>query len=423
MIIVSIGSLLALVVCIAFVSYSLGRRQVVNAESARSRTKNTAATVQPREKEVEAEADHSPSIELAPSAALPLTRMSDRTEIKVAPDPTSNEITSVGSPTQAKLIELESEAPSGQVRPQPVESTAATPPREQPAVLPTRTVPRPQVPPASAETPQELVTLFQYLDIKRNPSFNISGLATTSQNIHYQVLSKLTVDPSGDEETQNVTQIVEDTRLLAADDLSRKTFEKSLANLKGRHYMYKLNKRGAVIEFTGHKRNLAALAVDLVTSKGFQITSVIDEDGWKELAELTFLVPDPQSQSGDPWQRQMTHDWGELGGWSGMTTFAWNESNSEERVIDFVHKMRYIKPDGGGGRGLPIKISDATFTPQEAGGRIRFDPEKNRVTRAREVFQVTGNISAELLGQTVPLQVTERQLIEIRITDQRVDTQ
>lgn len=426
-VIAAVGTLVALMVCITFAAYSLGRRQVATAAP---RTKNAAEAAPRRVIQVASQADRTTSDVSASNIPPVAARANDP-----ADDSSTAENVATTGPTRFEPMPLESagspiaspeskpDQPKKRPAPITAETPAATPP-EQPAASPPPTTQTPESQPGeSAEMPQRPHTLFQYLDIKRNPSFSISELATTSQNIHYQILSKLTVDPITDDETRTVTQIVEETRLVAADDLSRKTFAKSLADLKRQQYTYKLNKRGAVIEFTGHKKNLAALAVDLAAGKGFQITSVIDEDGWKEIAELTFLVPDPQSQGGATWQRQMTHDWGELGGWTGMTTFGWGDSNNELRTIGFKHDMRYIKPAAGGGGALPIKISDATFTPQEAGGNIHFDPEKNRVTSAQEVFQVTGNISAELLGQTVPLQVTERQLIDIRITDQRVDSQ
>ena len=53
---------------------------------------------------------------------------------------------------------------------------------------------------------------------------------------------------------------------------------------------------GEVVEFTGYKKNLASVPVDLLTGNGFMVTSVIDEDGWKELADLTFVVPKLDAQ-------------------------------------------------------------------------------------------------------------------------------
>lgn len=409
-----IAVVVAVVICVAFVAYSMGRQARQDA-IAQIPSGTPIGPIRSNKNRRE-------------SASSP-----DEPRARPSPETTSNLTSPVPDPKPTAV------SPSAALEPNSEEKTTATDstidafrsatslPSNEPANLSPQTS-EPATPPKPPVRPQEPVAqtkpykLFQYVDIKRNPSFNIQGL-TTSQNIHYQVVSELTIDPAADDKTVSVTQVVEETRLVAADDLSRGTFEKSLAAMKRQQYTYKLNERGAVIEFTGHKKNLASLPAELAAGSGFLVTSVIDKDGWKELAELTFLVPDLQAQTGELWERQMTHDWGELGGWYGTTTFGWGESNSDLRVIGFRHDMQYRKAEASSGGGLPFKISDAVFTPQEAGGSIRYDPVKKRVTAAQEVFHVTGNVTAELLGQKVPLQVTERQLIEIMISDQRVATQ
>ncbi|MDA1050002.1 MAG: hypothetical protein O3C40_05920 [Planctomycetota bacterium] len=297
-----------------------------------------------------------------------------------------------------------------------------------PAVVPhqpdaTRSEPTQPVPAQAqpASTAPQTGTLFQVVDIQRSPTFSIQGLET-KQSLHYQVLSQLEIERDVDSRTTKVIQIVQDTRLVAADDLSRASFSKALDGLKRQQYTYRLNHRGEVIDFTGHKESRTTIALDLAAGAGFQLTSVIDEDGWKELAELTFVVPPDGQQAGEPWKRQMTHDWGALGNWSGITTFSPQPPKEQLAQITFTREMNYTAPGASGG-GLPFQIRHAAFELQRASGAIEFDVALQRVRKATESFDVRGTVSAELAGIEVQIELTEQQRIEIIVSDQRLSLQ
>lgn len=264
-------------------------------------------------------------------------------------------------------------------------------------------------------------TLYQLVEIRRVPTFSIQGLET-KQSLHYQVVSQLTLERSGVPPTIKVAQTIEDTRLVAADDSSRESFGKALEGLKRQQYTYRLNHRGEVIEFTGHMETREAIPLDLASATGFQLTSVIDEDGWKELAELTFVAPPEGQKAGEPWKRQMTHDWGALGRWSGVTTFASQPPRENLSQIMFNREMKYTAA-GTGSSGLPFQIKDASFELQRASGSIEFDMTARRVQRATEYFDVRGTVTAELAGVGIQIQLTEQQQIEIKLSEQRPSLQ
>lgn len=253
--------------------------------------------------------------------------------------------------------------------------------------------------------------------MQQQPTFTMSGLAS-SQRIHYRVVSRLELDPPAADGTRNVVQYVEGTQLLEADELSRGTFVESLARLKGQQYTYAVNQRGEVIRFTGHKSSRTEIPVDLGSATGLMVTSVIDEDGWKELAELTFFVPEQQASPSAQWQRQMTHDWGSLGRWSGTTTFAVQQSQREVVPITFVHEMTYQAAEPAAGLSA-IRIAAARFVPQQAAGTIEYDTRRQRVVKAHETFEVTGDLQAEFLGQPVAIELAETQHITIEVLDER----
>lgn len=177
-----------------------------------------------------------------------------------------------------------------------------------------------------------------------------------------------------------------------------------------------------MLEFRGHKESRTAISLDIASGAGFQLTSVIDEDGWKELAELTFVVPPEAQRASEPWKRQMTHDWGALGSWSGITTFAPQPPQDQIVQIAFVREMNYTVPRAGAS-GLPFQIRDAAFELQQASGAITFDIAEQRVRNATENFDVRGKVSVELAGVGVQIELIERQRIEIRLSEQRPSLQ
>jgi hypothetical protein len=140
----------------------------------------------------------------------------------------------------------------------------------------------------------------------------------------------------------------------------------------------------------------------------------MDEDGWKELAQLTFFVPRPE-QGSKSWKQLMMHNFGPLGSWYGETTFTPQATRKGIEQIGFVHQMEYRPPEKDAGGGLPFTIEKALLKPERAGGTIEFDTQANRVSSAQEAFLVRGALSVSLLGQAADVEVEEQQIIGLRL--------
>ncbi len=145
------------------------------------------------------------------------------------------------------------------------------------------------------------------------------------------------------------------------------------------------------------------------------MTSVMDEDGWKELAQLTFFVPNEQAESGK-WQRQMTHDWGSLGSWYGETTFQSGDATDQYTQFHYQHSMKYQPPDKER-VDLPFVIESAEFKLQQASGVIQFSQEHRRVVAVEEHFHTFGQLQTRVLRQPSPVNMEERQVLSIRVYD------
>ena len=159
------------------------------------------------------------------------------------------------------------------------------------------------------------------------------------------------------------------------------------------------------------------------------MVTVIDKDGWKELAQLSFLRPDKRIAAGQPWTRQMTHSFEPLGSLKGVTTFTQRGPEGANMRYDYTHAMTYVPPEKMEGV-LPMGISRIDFRVEEAFGSFVFDPAQGHVTEVQETFRLTGTMGtagsdllgdvagAELLGSVAGIQLEERQEYVIRLTRQ-----
>ena len=246
-----------------------------------------------------------------------------------------------------------------------------------------RIVNQPLTPANQPEQARSTATVFQEIDIQRTPKFAIFG-AVSVQDLRYQLLSEVRVGEPDNKGVRSVGQLVYDTRLIKSDDLSRAMFEESLRALKGWQFTYKVSRRGEVVEWmTGPADGRKAVPVELKAAKGFLVTSVLDEDGWKEMAQLSFFVPDEQSVGSQTWSRQMTHDFGPLGSWYGETSFLPKETHNGVLRVDYIHHMTYKSPDKKSAVvcRLPLRTQCSNPTwPAEPSTLIRKQAESRRLT-------------------------------------------
>jgi len=283
-----------------------------------------------------------------------------------------------------------------------------SPPAQEPLVF--------QAAPEVRVQSREPTSIFQEVHVQRLSRLVVQGLPMT-QELVYRVLSTLHVDEPDADGIRLVEQVVQDAKLEKCDELSHARYRESLGTLKGRRFTFRLDSRHDIIDFKGHSGVNESFAVAGAGGQGFMVTSVMDEDGWKEIAGLSFFLPKEDAKQGDTWKSPMTHDWGSLGSWHGETTYELKGQSQELQLFDYVHSMTHTPPAEDRG-GLPFQVAGATFKPEQAGGEIRFDAHRRRVDSVQEHFHVKGALSTSLLGQTSRIEIEEQQSISIRMLDQ-----
>ena len=288
--------------------------------------------------------------------------------------------------------------------PKPIPDTASKP-------VPDVAAPKPEL----EWTLERGQTLFQLVTVDQQSTFNIQGLQQATM-LKYRVLSQFDVLEHQANGTRKLKQTILNVSLDAADPIARATIGSAAGAMKGRVFEIDLAANMDVVSFKGQNVAAQVAPVAGLGSQALMMTSLIDTDGWKELAQITFFLPTVDVTEQPKWQRDMQHDWGPLGSWVGKTNFQFNGENNGIATFDYMHAMRYTAPTGNAGS-LPFKISQAQFQPQQAAGSITFDRKTGRVTRAVERFHVQGTLGTTLLGQNAQISLDDRQSFDIKVSD------
>ncbi|HEX4609431.1 MAG TPA: hypothetical protein VH092_14635 [Urbifossiella sp.] len=259
-------------------------------------------------------------------------------------------------------------------------------------------------------------TFDQEVTVTRRSVLSVLGTGVP-QTAAYTFTSRLAIEAVGPDGSLVVRQRVETTRLGDCDPASRGVLEDALKKTKDATFEITV---GAAGEVTGLKGLGDPVRVDAkndpIGGQSLRVSSLLDADGWKELAGLTFFRPDRPLAVGEKWARPMTHSWGALGSWYGRTRYtAVGRRDGAERV-EYAHEMTY-RPPAGGGMELPFRILRAEFKPEAAGGAIRYDAARGRVTAAEESFRVRGVLVVSAAGVEAAVEMEESQGFRLRIME------
>lgn len=265
---------------------------------------------------------------------------------------------------------------------------------------------------------QEGMVFFQELTVTHRPIFKVNGLPVPSF-LNYRVVSRFTVKRRDAADTWTVEQKIESAQLLNADDLSKSTVEGAIGKLPGTVFQLRLNRKMEVTAFEGAANawNFAGAGL------GIQTASLIDRDGWRELAQATFFQFDQAPTPGLRWSKPMAHHWGSLGAWNGQIHYVdlGREPATPATAEASLHKVGYAlqlayQAPKAGAIGL-MTIQNAQFNPPQGSGFLLFDSRRGRVIAAEERFRVQGVLTANILGQATRIEIDEDQHFAIRIHD------
>jgi hypothetical protein len=273
---------------------------------------------------------------------------------------------------------------------------------------------KPAVPAVKVARPfKEGDTFLQELVVTQKSRFVVSGIQAATM-LKYRIVSRYTVEKVQDDGAMTVQQKIEAAELMLADDLTQGLLADRVTRMPGMAFTLELTARGEVTKFTGAGATIQA--AKLPGGLGVQMASLLDADGWKEMAQATFYHPEQLAKAG-VWTRPTTHNWGPLGGWAGKISYAYPGPAKDPQVkVPYTQKIVFQPRKGPGAPGaLPFQIAGSNFQPPQAGGTLLFDTERGKVVAAEERFHVRGAVALILLGQNTPADIEEEQVFQMRL--------
>ncbi len=258
-------------------------------------------------------------------------------------------------------------------------------------------------------------TFYQEVIVTQKPAFSIQGLPVQLL-LQYRVVSRFTVEKSNEDGTRVAKQKIETANLLQADDLTRGAVVPLIAKLPGTSFTVELSPKMEVTKFAGEDQKPAVLA--LAGGQGMQMASLLDRDGWKELAQMTFFQMDQPAKVKGRWSKPLTHNWGALGSWAGKVHYEYLGQQGDIHKVAYALELKYKAPAADAVL-AGMAISSANFQPQQAVGLLSFDAARGKVVVAEERFRVKGILNAKLLGQLTPIEMEDDQHFLIRIHEKK----
>jgi hypothetical protein len=310
------------------------------------------------------------------------------------------------SPSRSEITP--SRPPDRQLPPRETESTRTPPPSTEP-------MPNVMKPLVLVWRLKEGDTFYQELTVSQKSNLRVQGLPASSQ-LQYRVVSRFTVQQVGQDGSLGVEQKIEQAKLLQADALTQSVLGNAVSQLPGTKFHIRLNRNMEVTDFRGEGGQPMIGGLQFPFGQGMQMTSLLDRDGWKEMAQATFFNRDQPLTPNARWSKPMTHQWGPLGTWAGQIHYAYAGRQGTSHKIAYAMQLAHQAPTGGTPL-MGLAINGATFQAQEAGGTLFFDATRGRVLAAEERFRVRGVLNLQLLGQNTPLEIDEEQNFQIRILD------
>jgi hypothetical protein len=294
--------------------------------------------------------------------------------------------------------------------------------KSEPSAVPPRVVERIDPQPAKLRVVEPLPgrykagdAFMQEVVVTRVSVYRILG-ADLGQNVQYAFVSRLTIDKVADDGGLIVRQKVQEARFGDGDPAMQELLKDALKNTKDGTFEMTLDAAGKVTQFKGAREPIKVFGNNNpLAGRTFLLWSFLDEDAWRELAQVTFFRPEGPLRPGDKWTRSFRHSWGPLGGWTGQTTYLPAGKQAGRERITYGHDLVYQPPRNGGE--LPFQVKKAEFKPLAASGAILFDSAKAKVAAAEETFRVRGAVLVSLGDIEAPIEMDEMQLFRLRITE------
>jgi hypothetical protein len=188
-----------------------------------------------------------------------------------------------------------------------------------------------------------------------------------------------------------------------------------LERLTGSEYQIIVNPRGQVTEVKGFAELIADLIKDNPTFA--QLAGAGDNTAAKLTEQEWFpVLSEKPVKAGDKWEVPVEMELPKIGKLKGKTTYT---CEGPDKVGDRKtmrigatadHTFELSAEQGG------AKVS-GTLTTTNSTGTVQFDPEAGRVVSIKRTFAMSGQLSVDVNGMTIPVDSQQEQTVGLELLD------
>ena len=260
-------------------------------------------------------------------------------------------------------------------------------------------------------------TVDQLVTVTRRSMAVTLGIQV-GQGAEYTIGSEFRITDVHADGSLSAEQVIRSTTLIRADPDLKDALARGLRASHGTKFKLKVGPNGRITSFQGVADPIQIQAKREVAVQTFRAWSILDADAWKELAGITFFVPERPLARGAKWSHDLAHDWVPFGSWRGKTGYTAVGPEPTMRGaerIEYTHSLTYHPPVTPSRIGLPLEVLRAEFQPVVARGVIAFDPRTQRTVAAEELFRVRGMSVLSASGVEVGVELDEIQKFRIEV--------
>jgi hypothetical protein len=187
-----------------------------------------------------------------------------------------------------------------------------------------------------------------------------------------------------------------------------------LERTTGSEYQVLVSPRGEVKEVKGYAELFGDLIKDNPLAQQF---GAWDNKGASVTEQEAFVVmSDKPVNPGDRWEIPFELELAPLGTMKGKTTCVYEGADKvgDRKTVrlgvttDMTFHLKLEQPDS--------KVN-GTLTTSNSSGTVQFDPEAGLVVKSKRSYSMSGQLTAEAGGMTIPIDTQQEQINELELLD------
>jgi hypothetical protein len=151
------------------------------------------------------------------------------------------------------------------------------------------------------------------------------------------------------------------------------------------------------------------------------LKQILSEDALRDMADPTFAaVPAKEVSVGETWEKPSKLDMGPIGKYEVTNKYTYEGKDKANPKLDRIKvdtNLKWVKPTGAAGGGLPFQITDGDIKTTNASGFLLFDNDKGRLDSSEATLEIAGKLTISIAGQNTTVEMTQTQKTVVKGMD------